>query len=54
MDYVETFFEKLNTDTFNLRVLWTDLYWTKNHRIMQSMLATDFEHYVKGPENKLV
>ncbi|KAF8329542.1 cytochrome P450 monooxygenase CYP63 [Cantharellus anzutake] len=54
MDYVEAFFEKFNTDTFNLRILWTDLYWTKNHHAMQSILAKNFENYIKGPENKVV
>ncbi|KAI0786162.1 cytochrome P450 monooxygenase pc-2 [Abortiporus biennis] len=42
--------EKLDEDNglMNLRVLWDDTYFTSDINIMKALLATDFNHYVKG------
>lgn len=40
-------------ETVNVRILWQDQIFTKNHRVMQYMLATGFEDFRKGPATKL-
>jgi hypothetical protein len=34
--------------TFNLRILWADLYFTSNPDHIKLILSTDFNNYVKG------
>lgn len=73
-EQMDIFFNELNTDTVNLRLLWQDKYviryqpfgalhcgrkaetisplysiMTRDHHVMQTVLATGFEDFAKGP-----
>ncbi|KAF8331890.1 cytochrome P450 [Cantharellus anzutake] len=48
LENMEQFFG--DNDTFNLGAMWTDTYFTRNHHIMQAILATHFNSFHKGPE----
>ncbi|KAF8338716.1 cytochrome P450 [Cantharellus anzutake] len=39
--------------TFNLGTLWEDTYVTRDHRVMQTMLATRFDDFWKGHELRM-
>lgn len=58
-DYVATELERLfesvggNYDTINLRVLWQDMLITRDHKIVQHVLATGFQEFEKGSSVKL-
>ncbi|KAF8313151.1 cytochrome P450 [Cantharellus anzutake] len=39
--------------TFNLGTLWRDTYVTRDHRVMQAVLATEFDNFWKGPEFRM-
>lgn len=45
--------DELNADTVNLRILWQDLIITRDHINMQTVLATGFQDFGKGPLIKL-
>lgn len=34
--------------TINLRILWQDMLITRDHKVMQHVLATGFEEFEKG------
>lgn len=40
-------------DTINMRILWQDLIFTRNHKVIQYVLATGWENFYKGPIAKL-
>lgn len=40
-------------NTVNVPMLWQDQLFTKDHRVIQYMLATGFEDFRKGPITKL-
>src|SRR5258708_5181228 len=50
MENFEQFFG--DSDTYNLGAMWTDKYITRNHRIMEALLATKFDSFWKGGEIK--
>ncbi|KAF8338719.1 cytochrome P450 [Cantharellus anzutake] len=59
--YVLESFERLfaspgggdDVTTFNLGTLWRDTYVTRDHRVMQAVLATEFDNFWKGPEFRM-
>lgn len=40
-------------DTVNVRMLWQDVIYTRNHKVIQYVLATGFDNFYKGPITKL-
>lgn len=50
---MEELFDELKSNTINMRLLWQDLYVTRDHNVMQTMLATGFNDFGKGPINHL-
>ena len=52
-DHIAAFCDQVGSDTVNLRILWKDQFLTRDHDVMQNMLATDFFSYGKGSWFKL-
>lgn len=50
---VEELLNEMNVDTLNLRIFWQDHIVTRDHKIMQSILATGFSDFAKGPVQDL-
>ena len=49
-DDLKALFERAgnNVHTINLRILWSDTIFTRDHRIVQYILATGFPDFNKG------
>jgi hypothetical protein len=39
-------------DTYTIRLFWRDYVFTRDHRVIQTVLATGFENFAKGPHVK--
>jgi hypothetical protein len=52
---VDQLFERAgnNVHTINVRMLWDDVILTRDHRVVQHVLATGFPDFDKGSELKL-
>jgi len=49
-DELKALFERAGTNvhTINLRILWSDTIFTRDHRVVQYVLATGFPDFNKG------
>lgn len=45
----EQFFDELDSDTINLRILWLDNFFTRDHRVMQYIYVTGFNRFFISP-----
>lgn len=56
MDDFNQLFERAgnNVHTINVRILWSDAIFTRDHRIAQHVLTTGFSDFNKGAELKLL
>lgn len=52
---IESLFDAVGgtSNTINFRILWQDTIITRDHRVMQHVLATGFNDFEKGPQVKL-
>ena len=46
---LDELFRQLDADTINLRLMWRDIIITREPQIIQSVLATNFLDFGKGP-----
>ncbi|KAF8338717.1 cytochrome P450 monooxygenase CYP63 [Cantharellus anzutake] len=57
LENFERMFTSLGTGdevtTFNLGTLWEDIYVTRDHRVMQTVLATSSDYFWKGPDLRI-
>ncbi|KAF9506193.1 hypothetical protein BS47DRAFT_1399699 [Hydnum rufescens UP504] len=48
LSFEESFFNELQSDTVNARILWRDLIFTRDHNVIKTVLATGFLDFAKG------
>lgn len=51
---IANLFDELDSDTINLRIMWEDIIITKDPRVIQTVLATGFDKFHKGPLLKVL
>lgn len=56
MDDLNQLFDRAgnNVHTINLRILWGDTIITRDHRVVQHILANGFADFEKGPKLRLL
>ncbi len=51
VEHFQQYLDEYDCDTLNLGLWWQDTYVTRNHHIVQAMLATNFDNFRKGYAN---
>ncbi|KAF9506189.1 hypothetical protein BS47DRAFT_1305586 [Hydnum rufescens UP504] len=53
LEFQDSLFDELQSDTINARLLWRDLIITRDHNVVKTVLATGFPDFEKGPKTKM-
>lgn len=50
---VDEMCDEMGSDTINVPILWTNMLFTRDHRVIQRILATGFNDFHRGPAARL-